>query len=58
MVSPEPEPEPVLAVRLRDGKGWSNKAIARHPGMHPTTVGRWFARPELTATAKSNEETA
>ncbi|WOF21934.1 DUF2637 domain-containing protein [Microbacterium betulae] len=51
-VIPEPEPEqaPVreLAARLRAEEGWSNKAIARHLGVHPSTVGRWFARPELT----------
>jgi hypothetical protein len=22
--------------------GWSNSAIARHLGVHPSTVGRWF----------------
>ncbi|MFF2267413.1 DUF2637 domain-containing protein [Cellulosimicrobium cellulans] len=55
-VTPEPVPVRELAVRLRDGKGWSNKAIARHVGVHPSTVGRWFARPELTTTAESNEE--
>lgn len=36
-----------LAVSLR-AQGWSNKAIARHVGVHPSTVGRWFARPALT----------
>ncbi len=37
-----------VAVRLRDEEGWSNKAIAGHLGVHPSTVGRWFARHELT----------
>lgn len=36
-----------LAASLR-AQGWSNKAIARHVGVHPSTVGRWFARPALT----------
>lgn len=37
-----------LAATLR-AQGWSNKAIARHVGVQPSTVGRWFAtRPALT----------
>ncbi|HOA26456.1 MAG: DUF2637 domain-containing protein [Microbacteriaceae bacterium] len=43
-----------LAVVLRD-EGWSNKRIARHIGVHPSTVGRWLgARTSpiaITATA-------
>lgn len=35
------------AVLLREEEGWSNKQIARHLGVHPSTVGRWFARPAL-----------
>ncbi|WP_218778533.1 DUF2637 domain-containing protein [Microbacterium esteraromaticum] len=37
-----------VAVLLREEEGWSNKQIARHLGVHPSTVGRWFARPILT----------
>lgn len=43
------------AVLLRDEEGWSNKQIARHLGVHPSTVGRWFARP--TQTGPDSEET-
>ncbi|GAA2229821.1 DUF2637 domain-containing protein [Herbiconiux moechotypicola] len=32
----------LVAVRLRE-EGWSNKAIARHLQVAPSTVGRWFA---------------
>lgn len=34
----------VVAARLRE-EGWSNKAIARHLSVAPSTVGRWFAAP-------------
>ncbi len=47
-------PSPVgreVAVLLREEQGWSNKQIARHLGVHPSTVGRWFARPALTGAA-------
>ena len=46
-------PPPIPAGRevaglLREEEGWSNKQIARHLGVHPSTVGRWFARSALT----------
>ncbi|MGO3151930.1 MAG: DUF2637 domain-containing protein [Galactobacter sp.] len=40
------------ATTLREVEGWSNKQIARHLGVHPSTVGRWFAP------AISKEETS
>ncbi|WP_449280375.1 DUF2637 domain-containing protein [Leucobacter sp.] len=35
-----------VAASLR-GQGWSNKRIARHLGVHPSTVGRWFTAAHL-----------
>ena len=43
-----PAPRQLAAVGLRE-EGWSNKQIARHLGVAPSTVGRWFARPALAA---------
>ena len=40
------------ATQLREVEGWSNKQIARHLGVHPSTVGRWFTP------AVSKEETS
>ncbi|MBN9178775.1 MAG: DUF2637 domain-containing protein [Microbacterium sp.] len=34
-----------LAARLREER-WSNKSIARHLHVAPSTVGRWFAKTE------------
>lgn len=33
------------AARLHRKAGWSNKRIATHLGVHPSTVGRWFNTP-------------
>lgn len=55
-----PSPVPVgreVAVSLREEEGWSNKQIARHLGVHPSTVGRWFARPALTGHDNTEETT-
>lgn len=46
--APEPAGRREVAARLRE-EGWSNKQIARHLGVAPSTVGRWFARPALAA---------
>ena len=35
--------------------GWSNKRIARELGVHPSTVGRWFAVAHLTDTNTADE---
>ncbi len=48
-----------LGWELREA-GWSNKRIARELGVHPSTVGRWFAVAHLTDTtdaAAEREET-
>lgn len=45
-----------LGWELREA-GWSNKRIARELGVHPSTVGRWFAVAHLTDTADEREET-
>lgn len=42
------------AAELRE-REWSNKAIARHLGVHPSTVGRWLPRPEHPDAHQSNE---
>lgn len=44
----------VEAAQLREVEGWSNKQIARHLGVHPSTVGRWFT-PAISGT---KEETS
>lgn len=51
-------PRQLAAAGLRE-EGWSNKQIARHLGVAPSTVGRWFARPVLAAAgAPGLQETA
>lgn len=47
--APTPAGRRELAAGLRR-QGWSNKRIARHLGVAPSTVGRWFKEPaELDA---------
>lgn len=43
------------AAVLRD-EGWTNKRIARELGVHPSTVGRWFAIAQPTDTNNSADE--
>jgi hypothetical protein len=47
---PGPAGRRELAAGLRR-QGWSNKRIARHLGVAPSTVGRWFAKTETTREA-------
>jgi len=42
---PKPGGRRGVAAGLRV-QGWSNKRIARHLGVAPSTVGRWFAKPD------------
>lgn len=52
----EPAGRRLVAARLR-AEGWSNKAIARHLSVAPSTVGRWFAaRPDAPDVQESPKE--
>ncbi|MCH1882888.1 helix-turn-helix domain-containing protein [Agrococcus sp. ARC_14] len=44
-----------LGSELREA-GWSNKRIARELGVHPSTVGRWFAIAHLADTNDTSDE--
>lgn len=44
------------AAELRR-RGWSNKRIARELGVHPSTVGRWFAGAHLPDSNDGEEAT-
>lgn len=55
---PLAEPAPTVEQEAPTGRevadvlradGWSNKKIARHLGVHPSTIGRWFAQDPMTA---------
>ena len=56
----DPADRRALGWELREA-GWSNKRIARELGVHPSTVGRWFAPAhlptEITESADEREET-
>ncbi len=56
----DPAERRALGWELREA-GWSNKRIARELGVHPSTVGRWFAPAHLptdiTESADEREET-
>ncbi|BEH01845.1 hypothetical protein brsh051_11260 [Brooklawnia propionicigenes] len=57
-VEGEPPGRRERAVQLRE-VGWSNKAIADELGVHPSTVGRWFAPPvEESETTREMERTS
>lgn len=48
-ISPDPGEldRRTVAAGLRE-QGWSNKRIAKHFGVHPSTVGRWLPQPLST----------
>jgi hypothetical protein len=52
---PEPAGRRVVAARLRE-EGWTNKKIARHLGVAPSTVGRWFPKPAAEPDAPDGQE--
>ena len=58
--SVDPMDRRALGWELRE-EGWSNKRIARELGVHPSTVGRWFApahlSTDITESADQREET-
>lgn len=51
-----PSTRRAVAEEFREVQGWSNKQIARHLGVHPSTVGRWFTSPALTSTETTEED--
>ena len=64
LLDSEPEPDRrddgvadrrALGRELREA-GWSNKRIARDLGVHPSTVGRWFAVAHLADTIDTADE--
>ena len=64
LLDSEPEPDRrddgvadrrALGWELREA-GWSNKRIARDLGVHPSTVGRWFAVAHLADTIDTADE--
>lgn len=59
-MSDDDQPDSVLdrrevAAGLR-AEGWSNKAIARRFGVHPSTVGRWFPQVPVGGGAGAPDE--
>lgn len=53
--APERAGRRAVAARLRE-EGWSNKKIARHLGVAPSTVGRWFPKPAVEPGAPDGQE--
>lgn len=45
-----PREERIRTAWARRDEGWSNKRIATDLGVHPSTVGRWFADENLVRT--------
>lgn len=54
-MAPERVGRRAVAARLRE-EGWSNKKIARHLGVAPSTVGRWFPKPAVEPGAPEEQE--
>lgn len=53
-----PREERIRTAWVRRDEGWSNKRIATDLGVHPSTVGRWFADENLVHAGQDSSASA